>query len=394
MDKRAKNILIAFGVAVLMLIVVELTSPQPVNWLPSYTATDKIPLGAYVLFNELDDLYAEAQIERVTKDPYEFLIDTNYGQGELYVFINDQLNFDAEQFGELSDFVSQGNTALLAANYFGNVIADSLEINTITNYNVIEPQLVPEFYSPSLKMDSLAVFKKAIYSTAFEQVDTLRTTALGYYYNDNQELSHNYIRIAHGQGYFYLLSTPEAFSNYYLLQEHQKYAENLLSYFNPTKVYWDEYLKSGRVIITSKMRFVLTQPALKWAYYVTVLGLLLFVIFKGKREQRVIELITPLKNDTKDFTATIGDLHFQYKDYTNIITKRITYFLQKVRSELYMPTDKLDEAFIKRLSLKSGNSLKDSQDLIGFINALRSKPLHSEEDLIRLNKLLQKFTIH
>lgn len=393
MDKRAKRILMAFGVAVLVLIVVELTSPQPIDWRPSYTATDKVPLGSFVLFNELDGIFNDVPIERITRDPYEFLKDKEEATGELYMFINDGLSFDEQQFNQISQFVHSGNTALLSANYFGNALADSLNINTFIDYGVL-PELRPKFYNPNLKMENEIVFDKALYVSSLTSIDTTNTTALGYFKDKDDEVQLNYIKVEHGEGHFYFLTTPEAFSNYYLLKEHQKYTEHVLSYFNPTKIYWDEYVKSGRVIITSRMRFVLTQPALKWAYYVTVLGLLLFVIFKGKREQRIIELIEPLKNDTKDFTATIGDLHFQYKDYTNITTKRITYFLERVRSELYMNTNELDATFIKRLSLKSGNNPDDTQKLVDFINTLRNKPLHSEEDLIRLNKLLQNFTIH
>ncbi len=394
MDKRAKRILMAFGIAVFALIVVELSSPKPIDWRPSYTSTDKIPFGSYVFFNELDAIFENTPIERVTQDPYEFLKNKKSSQGELYIFLNNHLNFDKEQFNQLSEFVYAGNTALMAASNFGNVIADSLLVNTFNDYRDLRPEIAPKFYSPSLKTDSLVVFGKNMYPASFSEIDSVSTTALGYFMDEDDEIRHNYIKIEHGEGYFYLMSIPEAFTNYYLLKEHQQYAENALSYFNPSKIYWDEYIKSGRVIISSKMRFVLTQPALKWAYYITILGLLLFVIFKGKREQRIIELITPLKNDTKDFTATIGDLHFQYKDFTNIVTKRITYFLQRVRSELYMTTSDFDTTFIKRLSLKSGNTPEDTQELINFINALRSKPVHSEEDLIKLNKLLQKFTIH
>ncbi|MEP2937226.1 MAG: DUF4350 domain-containing protein [Gilvibacter sp.] len=394
MDKRAKRILMAFGVAILLLIVVEVASPQPVDWRPNYTATAKTPLGSFVMFNELDGLFVNTPIERVIRDPYEFLKSKDTTAGQLYVFINDRLALDEQQFNELSQFVAMGNTAFMAANSFGSIIADSLNVSTYVDYSVMQPELTPQLYSPSLKMDSLAVFNKSLYAASFTSVDTTNTTALGYFKDEYDEIQHNYIKVSHGEGHFYFMTTPEAFSNYYLLKEHQTYAAHVLSYFNPKKIYWDEYKKSGRIVIDSKMRFVLTQPALKWAYYVTILGLILFVIFKGKREQRIIELIEPLKNDTKDFTATIGDLHFQYKDYTNITTKRITYFLERVRSELFMSTNELDANFIKRLSLKSGNNIEDTKNLIDLINSLRSKPLHSEEDLIRLNKLLQNFTIH
>ncbi len=134
------------------------------------------------------------------------------------------------------------------------------------------------------------------------------------------------------------------------------------------------------------------QPALKWAYYLTLLGLFLLMVFQGKREQRIIEVVKPLSNDSKDFAATIGDLHFQYKDYGNIIAKRITYFLERVRSEYFINTAELDTDFTTRLAQKAGQPLADATVLVAQINKLKAKALHTEQDLIKLNNLLEKFT--
>jgi hypothetical protein len=153
------------------------------------------------------------------------------------------------------------------------------------------------------------------------------------------------------------------------------------------------YLKSGRKIVDSPMRFVLDQKSLKWAYYTLMLGLLLFIIIKGKREQRVIEVLAPLENTSIEFTKTIGDLYFQHRDFGNINAKQITYFLEMVRSKYYLDTTELNSEFIQKLALKSNVSQEKTTALIQLINQLKGKAVHTEEDVIELNKQIEDFKI-
>ncbi len=399
MDKRSKRILWALVVAIITIIIVEIVRPKPINWKPSYTAVDKIPFGGYVLFNELEDFYT-TPVEQINKDPYLFLRDSTYQEKSVYFFVNEYLYFDKRQHEKLSNYVAQGNTVFLSARYFDTIFKDSLNIDTYVYSKPFESEILPRFYNPNLKQDSTATFKKNVYEIYFTSLDTLNTTALGYYKSEDVSVKKlNFIKVKHGNGFYFFHTLPEAFSNYYLLKEsNQRYLEHVLSYLNPSVLYWDNYLKAGRKIVDSPMRFVLSQTPLKWAYYITIVGLLLFVLFKGKREQRIIKVVEPLKNSSIEFTKTIGDLHFQHKDFNNIIAKKITYFLEKVRTHYYLDlsadkagTQRLDASFIEKLSAKSGNSIEKTNTLIQTINNLKKKSFHTETDLITLNKLLEEF---
>ena len=222
----------------------------------------------------------------------------------------------------------------------------------------------------------------------------MNTVALGYYRTEEPALAQlNFIEITHGNGRFIINSLPEAFSNYYILQEQQAYAANLVSFLEGDKIFWDSHLKSGRRIITSPMRYVFDQKPLTWAYYVLMIGLVLFVLFRAKREQRIIEVVKPLANTSVEFTKTIGQMYFQHKDYGNIIAKKINYFLEIVRSKFYLDTNELSEAFTEKLALKSGNTHEKTKKLIRTINHQKSKAFHSEADLLELNKLIEDFRL-
>lgn len=394
LDKRSKKVLWIFGIVLLGIVITELVRPKPTDWRASYIATDKIPFGGFVLFGEAPSLFKNAEIEKIENDPYIFLTDSSYVENSAYVFINDEISFDERQADEILKYVERGNTVFVSSRSIGYILGDSLNIELSSNYNILEEELHPRFFSPSLKQDSLPAYKKGVFRTFFDKIDTLRTTALGYYDSEDPEIDElNYIKINFGKGQFLLHSLPEAFSNYYLLKGNEQYAANVLSYIDADRIYWDEYLKSGRKVVTSPMRFILDEAPLTWAYYVLIGGLLIFVLFKGKREQRIVEVIKPLENTSVEFTKIIGDLYFQHKDYSNIIAKKITYFLESLRSKYYLNTNDITEDFIKKLALKSGNTFEKTQKLMHLTKHLKEKSVHSEADLLELNKQIEAFRL-
>ncbi len=396
MDKKSKRILLAFGIALLAIIITEIIRPKPLDWREYYTVESKDPFGCYIFSEEIASLYGNnLENNIVKKDPFEFLRDSTYQPNSMYLMVNSSLKLDKRQFEKLSNYVKQGNIAFLSGRSFGKVLNDSLNIETYTYRYLQEKEVYPAFFSKILLKDTLKYsYQKGVYQSSFTAIDTLKTEALGFYSNkeDKNTEDLNFIKIPYGNGAFYLHTFPEAFTNYYLMKGNQQYVANLLSYTNPSSIYFDNYLKTGRKVVTSPMRFVLNQASLKWAYYLIITGLLAFVIFRGKREQRIIEVIEPLENSSIEFTKTIGDLHFQHKDYGNIIQKKITYFLEKVRSQYYLNTNNLDKEFCKKLAQKSTHSLEKTTTLIETIKMLKSKSFHNEQDLIQLNKLLEEYT--
>ncbi len=376
---------------ILVIIIIELVRPKPLNWHNSYTSFDKIPFGSYVLAEELPNFLGTDHFTKIPVHPFEFLSDSIYKQNSTYFFINDNIPIDLQLYTKLQQYLEDGNTVFASGKFFGNTLLDSLKIKTETSYALTEDVIHPVLFGAP-KPKYLPHFKKKTYTTVFKSFDTLKTKALGYFKNEKAPLSQiNFIKIKQGAGTLYLHTLPEAFSNYYMLTDNQNYAANCLSYTKNDFYYWDTYIKSGRKEVSSPLRFVLSQVSLRWAYYLFAIGLLLFVLFKGKREQRIIPIVTPLKNTSIEFTQTIGDLYLQHQDYSNIIHKKITYFLEKVRSDYYLDTSNLDATFITKLAHKSTNTTEKTEALIQLIKNYRQNPVNSEVALIKLNKAIEEF---
>jgi hypothetical protein len=404
MDKQSKIALYAIGAVIVLMMLAEITKPKALNWRDSYSASDKIPLGCYVLFNELNN-YSNQTITVSTKNIFETLKELKDSTKTVSLFINNIVSFDKQASEALIKYVEKGNSVFISANNLYGNLSDTLNISVGTDMNnFFKRPSLNSFTSPSLKSNERR-FKDVIENSYFTKIDTLNAIALGTIKVDKSnkiindtipDTNINYIKMPFGSnnGAFYIHTNPFGFTNYHMLNGNEAYAATVLSFLPKHNIIWDNYYKSGRKVITSPLRFVLQNQALKWAFYITLLSLILFVVFRGKRTQRIIPVVEPLKNATLDFTRTIGDLYYQHGDFTNIITNKIQYFLEQIRSKYYLNTNELSEGFISKLAIKSSNKKEDTKALIDYIIYLKSKSNHTEIDLIQLNKLIESFTKH
>ncbi len=401
MDRRSKIILGIFCAAVLVIIITEIVRPKPINWRPSYTSEDKIPFGCFVLYNELGSLFKNHELKTVEGSLYDMMTRRDSIEQSSYLLINDFIYLDDQESNQLLDYVNQGNSVFIAANQLNGILADTLNVYTAADYSLQEDTVSLDLTNLKFKGATFE-YSRGIDRWRFTSVDTANTTILGhinYVWEDPlaqkpDEKRHypNFIKTTFGQGAFYINTAPEAFSNYYMLGGNENYVENAFSYLkNKTALYWDDHKKSGRAIIDSPMRFVLNQAALKWAYYLTMAGLLLFVIFRAKREQRIIPVIEPLKNSSVEFAQTVGSLYHQNKDFTDIINKKLNYFFEYLRSRHYIDTNQPIEKLIPDLAAKSGKSLDETKILMEYVHYLKNKGTHSESESIELSKKITAF---
>jgi hypothetical protein len=117
-----------------------------------------------------------------------------------------------------------------------------------------------------------------------------------------------------------------------------------MAYMDPgATVYWDKYYKSGKTFYTSSLYILLGNKALKWAYYFLLAGAVLFIIFQGKRKQRAVPVVTPLKNQTYEYSRTIADLYVEQKKYKALAEKKIEHFYDHIRRHYRIDTSEINE---------------------------------------------------
>ncbi|UAB75560.1 DUF4350 domain-containing protein [Mesoflavibacter sp. SCSIO 43206] len=393
-----RTIKIYVGLLILFLgliAFIELTKERPINWKPTYNERHKIPFGTYIFHEELENVFSDKEFTDVRKTPYEFFDEYyNWEEDEYtitgnFIHIAQYSEMDDISAQELLDFVSYGNTVLMSSNYFPKRLKDSLGFNTTNEYD-LKGNSYFTLTNPRFKTDSITI-DRGINNFHFSKLDKDLTTVLGHQTFDSIAFP-NFIKVKHYDGQFLLHLQPIAFTNYSLLKKNnKKYTEAVLGYLPEDNIYYNSLNKANTNVSGSKLRFILSQDALRYAWYLGLISLFLFLIFNAKRRQRIVKEIKPHENTTVAFTKTIGNLYYETKDHNNLVEKKITYFLEYLRRVYFLDTQVLDERFTKLLIQKSGKDKEQIQQLVKSIVHLKAKPQCTEADLIHLNKQIEDF---
>ena len=260
-----------------------------------------------------------------------------------------------------------------------------------------EQKQVHQLMNPNLSPEVSYPFTKDNYSNFFKTIDTLNTNIISVVDTNEDSLvvkSHfNGIRQTFGSGEIILSTFPKAFTNYFILKdENRDYTAGLLSYLDPSRpVLIDTHYKSGKKFYTSPMYIFLNTKEFKWAYYLVLIGAVIYVLFEGKRKQRAIPIVIPLKNQTLAFTRTIADMYYEKGEAKPVAEHKIEQFLEYIRSHFYIGTINREEEFYRNLASRSSHSFEEVKKLFAFMDRIRNHNEISDTDLQNLSTSIEKF---
>jgi len=387
MKKKNLKFLIPITVTIIILTLVKISEPEEIDWNESFSKYDKIPYGGYIIHDIAYELFKGSELSLTEVPIYNILKDKNYYKTN-YVFINTYFSPDVLDTEYLLDFVAEGNQVFISAFSIYGSLADSLRFKTYgTFFN--DDSIKINFNLAEVKSDNGFLFEKGNFENYFSEYDTSLTQILG----TNSDGNTNFIRIKYGNGNIFLNTVPLAFTNYNLLySENEEYVYKALSHLPVQKTFWDEYYKTGNKYTASALQYILSQESLKWAYYLLLGASALFIFFYGRRKQRIIPVIEPLKNTTVEFVQTIGNLYYQQKDYKNIAEKKISYFSEYIRNKYFIKASSFDDDDILNiLSEKSSVSRAKIKSIFLEIEKIKTSQKISEEDLININYQIENF---
>jgi len=414
-----RPLLLVIGLILLIALAFGIFSQQrKFDWERSYEEDRKQPFDSYLLYEQMENLFAEAEVKKVRKPVFDQLV-YQPKKGSLYFFVNEELPLYKESLRELLAFVEEGNQVFMAAGYFLPKLIDELDLRPVPKIITLDEmgdavQVLPDVVERP--KDSIQLFLRStqhVYTVAagdvlsiLPEVDKAHVETLG----TDEDGNPNFLRVAYGKGFFYLHSHPALFSNYYLLNKNiQPYIESVFSEIPAIDtLYLDAYYKPS--VLRSRRRdrgdgnnenssperdsiwdYMMEKPALAWGLWLAIAGVLLFVLSEVKRKQRIIPIIRPLPNTTLQFTETIGRLYFQRSDHRNLALKRIRVLLDYIRQVYYLKTSEIDGDFYETLSAKSGLSPEDIEQLFGLIAYIQEAETISLEVLVKLNEKVEAF---
>jgi hypothetical protein len=388
--KENKKYILLLAATILLVIVVEWLTPQPINWTATYARDDKNPFGSLILYDLLADIFPGKSIATLNKNLYELDLSEELPEGN-YIFIASEFNVGEEDIDVLLTLADKGNHIFIASYYFPQYLKDTLRFDT-ENIFFITDSLELTLTNRQLQSPEAYSFKRVEYFYTFTPTANKEKKPVYQVLGNSRDNKPNFIRVPFGRGYFYLNTLPLAYTNYNMLyRQNARYISHTLSYLPVQDTFWDEYYKKNSGEPQTPLRYIISQAPLRWAFYLTLAALALFMVFEAKRKQRIIPIVKPLANTTLEFTETVGRLYYQYKDHHNIAEKKITYFLDHLRTQYYVKTAELDEELYNTLAHKTGVDKQEIIKLFDLIKSIRSGKNTSEEQLLALNTQIEEF---
>ena len=317
-----------------------------------------------------------------------------------YLFVNTEFSAGKADAHALLRFIANGNDVFVVAENFGDstsALLDTLGVRTRTVKLPTHagPRGLPVSDSVTVRFTNPALDGPRYYLPGGDAnvrfvVDSGR---VGRALATDAQGRPIFVRLDYGQGHVYLCSVPIAFTNQFVLQPaSSQFSATALSYLPARPTWWDEYQKQGRLGNQSLLRLVSGHEALNMAWYLLIIGGILFVLVEARRRQRIIPTLKPLPNTTLLFTRTVASLYRQGSSHALIAEKKVGLFMDYLRTRFQETSpDFGDEEFRERLSQKSGLARSRVDELLRLVNFARTAPQMNDQQLLQLSRALTDF---
>ena len=393
MFKGNKKFIYLFSAIFIIVIAVHYFLPKPINWSRTYLSKDKLPFGCFAIYNLIDKVYANNYT--INKQTLYNLNNSQTKKASLLI-INDNINFNKVDIKSLFAFLKKGNTVFIAANQFNGALADTFHISTSYDFfgffTSIDSLNKKEGVSIKLNAKNLNkqsfLYSQVATSAYFQNFDSIRFKVLAQFTKNKPCL----ISTTMGKGKLYLMSMPDVFGNYFIVNNpNRKFVYALLSLIKSNELIWDENYKTYNTTNSSFIKFILDSDPLYTAYILIIFTLILFMVFEGRRRQRIIPVITPLKNTTLEFVNVVSHVYYNSKNHQSIAAEKIKFFYETVRKRFNCNTNRITDEFLNEISLLSGIDIKLIRQLFVYCEKLKAAHEITENELIELNRQIHNF---
>jgi hypothetical protein len=390
-----RTLIIIFSLLALLLILMsvffEVKEVPVIKSESSYTIQKSDQDGLWMFDAMLKERYGEDQVEIEKRDSLNYLKDY---EDYLLIFIGNNFYFDETETYQLQEFTSSGNEVLFITNSFSTIGQD------------ISPN--PIYYSTQDSLFSLTWVDDCIdypYSGRTASDSPHTSTRLKYIAHDTLYDSCDYIPLVKaGESYpvfskvecdtntYYLHSIPQLFTNGGALKTDYRVNFNeTFDVFDNSKVIIHLPLKANNYIGNNKeslLQYILSQPPLKYAYYLTLLLALIFVIFASKRKQKEIPIIKPKENTTHEYIETISALYMAQDQNERLVAHMKSNFYHKIKVAYFLDASAPD--FAEKLAKKSKYPIEKIQSIVKQLNIVDHYSFNDDQ-LIRLYKDIYSF---
>ena len=412
--KGSRIFIVCITLFLLVMFLIQLQMPKQFSWTPTFAHDDRNPFGCYVV----DSMLSHAMPNGYTvqnKTLYQ-LSKEDKKQGVLIV--SNKLHLSKLDIKSMENIVKRGGKVMIvgrsendndyemdsllfskfgmrfnnAYRYFDlSALRRNIEkqteglIDTISWVGSREMYPRKKYTTYSMLMNSQIVIYKtmpvhnlAFYKEYDEETGSGSNSSQSSALDEENAVSCTIAaKYAKGKGELIMVGAPLLFTNYGMLSGNLSgYIFRLMSQMKDLPVVRTQvYMEAPNAKMTggnqeSPFRYFLEQPPLRWALYLTVLTILIFMLFTARRRQRVIPVVEKPKNKSLEFVQLIGTLYYHRHDNTDLVRKKIIYFAEELRRRWMI--DVMDTADNDRIfSVISQKTGMAYENVAGIIKGLR-----------------------
>lgn len=390
--KSSRNFLFAMLVLFVLFCLLQVNLPKKFVWSPTFSHVDKQPFGCFVFDSVLTQSLPNGY--HVTKKTF-FQLDQEHAKEKISVLmVVDQQDLKQLDVKYLCNIARRGGKVMVVASSSfddgrnaDTVVVDELERtfkvkiedgtyfslrgilsglkahdndmydtiywnNRETMYAAQSYRMFYNMVGGTLFVDSVPKVKRLAYTLSTAGYDyRLDSLYVGDFTGfdtivDEKERIERIdtfaikkipvaVSVPYGKGEVIFVSSPLLFTNYGMLEGNTfVYIFRLMSYLADLPVYRTEaYVKTDAMLVAeqSPFREFIKRPPLRWALYLALLGVVLFMIFTARRRQRVIPIMSKPANRSLEFIQLIGTLYYQRKDHVDLVRKKFKLFAEELR---------------------------------------------------------------
>lgn len=390
--KSSRNFLFAMLVLFVLFCLLQVNLPKKFVWSPTFSHVDKQPFGCFVFDSVLTQSLPNGY--HVTKKTF-FQLDQEHAKEKISVLmVVDQQDLKQLDVKYLCNIARRGGKVMVVASgsfddgrNADTVVVDELERtfkvriedgtyfslrgilaglkahdndmydtiywnNRETMYAAQSYRMFYNMVGGTLFVDSVPKVKRLAYTLSTAGYDYKHDslyvgdfTGFDTIVDEKERIERidtfaikkvpTAVSVPYGKGEVIFVSSPLLFTNYGMLEGNTSvYIFRLMSYLADLPVYRTEaYVKTDAMLVAeqSPFREFIRRPPLRWALYLALLGVVLFMIFTARRRQRVIPIISKPANRSLEFIQLIGTLYYQRKNHVDLVRKKFKLFAEELR---------------------------------------------------------------
>jgi hypothetical protein len=396
------------------------------SWIETYDPGSDEPYGTSLLPEVLKTRYPSAEYQELYRNWTVKGIPES--DSTLYIAIGNGLLYTQSEADAVASFVEQGGEAFLAAKEISNtllnfIVADScLGIKDLLPYNQLDSlEKVVSAAGSSFQMPVIRKRRGAgsngNYIDAVAYDCLLGAEHLLMIQHDTSDRGFNYeleyidqpimTRFAHGQGHITLLSHPIVLTNVFATDSLGRGAMEEVLKLLPSDVSliaFDRQRRSSESAViqdnipkdkkegfddeSNILKHVLARPPLATAWYLLLLGSVVFLIFGAKRRQRLIPLVQPRRNTTHEHLGNISRLYLSQPNNALMASKQFALFEAYCQRRFGLRPLQ-NEADFDRFSKMAGVNLQYLETLKRYHSTIARKQPISNTGFVSIVRILQ-----